>query len=187
MEANRSQTRWTYAEFARLPGEGGQRHEIIGGELHVTPSPSSAHQRVVTRLSALLHAFVGENALGEVFAGPIDVLFEEGDYLAPDVVFVATERASLVTDRGVEGPPDLVVEVASPSTAERDRGVKLGRYRLYGVREFWVADPGARTIEVWDLAAGDEEPVVSGGEDVLCWMPGSGTETLEIDVEALFE
>jgi len=186
MDANRTRTRWSYAEFARLPSEAGRRHEIIGGELHVTPSPSSAHQRVVTRLAALLHAFVREHALGEVFAGPIDVLLDEGDYLAPDLVFVAAERADLVTDRGVEGPPDLVVEVASPSTAERDRGVKLERYRLLGVREYWVADPRARTVEVWDLAAGAEEPVVSGEADVLRWMPGSGTDTLAIDVGAVF-
>jgi len=186
MEANRTRTRWTYAEFARLSSERGERNEIICGEAHVTPSPSSAHQRVVTRLSALLHGFVRENALGEVFVGPIDVLLEDGDYLAPDVVFVATERASLVTDRGIEGPPDLVVEVASLSTAERDRGVKLERYRLYGVSEYWVVDPRARIVEAWDLTGGAEEPVVSGDEEVMPWTPRRGSETLEVDVGALF-
>ncbi len=92
------------------------------------------------------------------------------------------ERVDLLSDRGVEGPPDLVVEITSPSTAGRDGGVKLERYRLYGVAEYWVVDPDARTIDVWDLAGGAEEPAVHGADDVLRWSPGSGRATLEIDV-----
>jgi hypothetical protein len=80
-------------------------------------------------------------AVGKVFTAPLDVLFAEGDYLNPDIVFVRADRVNLIGDRGVEGPPDLVVEVLSPSTEARDRGVKLGRYRLYGVPEYWVVDP----------------------------------------------
>jgi len=139
MEANRSRTRWTYAEFARLPSEGNTRYEVIDGELAVTPAPTGAHQVVVSNLMWILGKFVREHALGIVLPSPVDVLFGEGDYLEPDVVFVRTERRHLIGDRGIEGAPDLVIEILSPSTAQRDRGIKLERDSL-DTRERW-ADP----------------------------------------------
>jgi Uma2 family endonuclease len=80
MEANRSRSRWTYAEFARLPSEGSTRYEVIHGELAVTPAPTGAHQRVVANLVMLLGVFARDRGLGEVLPSPIDVLFGEGDY-----------------------------------------------------------------------------------------------------------
>lgn len=185
MEANRSRIRWTYAEFARLPREGGTRHELVGGELVVTPAPSPRHQRVVTDLVTRLNAFVQENGLGHVLAGPVDVLLGEGDYLEPDIVFVIRRNRHLLTDRGIEGPPDLVVEVVSPSTAARDRGVKLERCRHFGVTEYWVVDPDARAIEVRSLAAGEAEPTVLGAGDTLRWAPGDPDRVLEIAIAEL--
>lgn len=187
MEAKRTGQRWTYTEFARLPSEGGTRYEVIAGELVVTPAPSLRHQEVITHLSWLLYGFVRENELGKVYGSPVDVLFGEGDYLEPDIVFVGKGRFHLLTDRGVEGPPDLVVEVTSPSTATRDRGVKLDRYRLYGVREYWVIDPAERTVEVWHLAQDAREPVVYEGESALTWTPADGAASLEISLTELFD
>jgi Uma2 family endonuclease len=182
MEATPGRVRWTYAEFARLPSEGSTRYEIIDDELVVTPGPSTRHQRVVMRLASALHAFATARDLGEVLPGPVDVLFAEGDYFEPDIVFVAKERAHLIRDRGVEGPPDLVVEILSPSTAGRDRGIKLERYRLFGVAAYWVVDPEACTIEVWDLAARAREPVMWNAESSLRWAPGDGAAVLEVPV-----
>jgi Uma2 family endonuclease len=182
MEANRSRARWTWAEFARLPSEEGKRHEVIDGELVMTPSPSLGHQRIVKQLVRRLDAFVSQHDLGEIFPGPVDVLLDEGDYLAPDLVFVARERSHLLSDRGIEGPPDLVVEIASPSTAGRDRGVKLERYRLFGVSEYWVVDPDTRTVEVWDLARGAGESAVWGVGDTFRWAPSEGVVALEVTV-----
>jgi Uma2 family endonuclease len=182
MEANPSRTRWTWGEFARLPSEGATRYEVIDGELFVTAGPALRHQRIATDLVTLLNTFVQSHGLGQVFTGPVDVLFAEGDYLEPDIVFVGKERSHVLSDRGIEGPPDLVVEIASPSTAARDRGIKLERYRLFGVPEYWVVDPDARTVEVWDLAAGAAEPVVVRAEDTLRWGPAGGAATLEFEV-----
>lgn len=100
MEANRSRPRWTYAEFVRLPSEGSIRYEVIAGELAVTPAPTSGHQQVVTELVRALGNFVHDNHLGRVLVGPIDVLFGEGDYFEPDLVFVRSERAHPGTLRG---------------------------------------------------------------------------------------
>jgi len=185
MEANPGRARWTYSEFARLPSEGSTRFEVIDQELVVTPGPSTRHQRVVVRLVSALHSFVVAHDLGEVLPGPVDVLFAEGDYFEPDLVFVARERSHLLSDRGIEGPPDLVVEIASPSTAARDRGIKLDRYRLFGVPEYWIVDPDAGTIEAWDLAAGVREPVVGKAGDTFRWAPGAGSAVLEIPVADL--
>jgi Uma2 family endonuclease len=164
-------TRWTYAEYARLPSEGSTRYEIIAGELVVTPGPRPDHQRVVMRLLRALDPYVRSHGLGEVFPGPIDVLFAEGDYFEPDVVFVRNGREHIVSDRGLEEAPDLVVEVVSPSTANRDRGVKLERYRRFGVPEYWIVDPDAGTLHVWRLAEGATEPEVLRAGDVLRWKP----------------
>jgi Uma2 family endonuclease len=149
MEANRARHRWTYEEYARLPQPSearGTRFEVIDGELYVTPGPSLRHQRLVIQLTTLLHGFVRENRLGEVLISPFDVLFAEGDYVEPDVMYVRSGREHILTERGIEGPPDLLVEVLSPSTAARDLGIKLDRYRHFGVAEYWVIDPeGSRS------------------------------------------
>ncbi|MEQ1856690.1 MAG: Uma2 family endonuclease [Longimicrobiales bacterium] len=189
MEAKSMRQRWTYADYVRLPvpsEAGGTRYEIIDHELYVTPSPGRRHQGIVTHLVSLLHTFVRAHGLGQVFVSPFDVLFAEGDYLEPDILFVRKSRADIVTERGIEGPPDLVIEVLSPSTASRDRGIKLERYRLYGVPEYWVIDPDHRMVEVWRLAERAESPLSLGLDATLEWMPEPGT-ILVIDLTELFE
>jgi Uma2 family endonuclease len=141
----------------------------------------------VAQLIYRLVGFAEENDLGKVFPGPFDVLFAEGDYVEPDVVFVRTGRLDLVSSRGVEGPPDLVVEVLSPSTVDRDRGIKLERYRLFGVAEYWVVDPDEQSVEVWALASGAGAPVALGPRETLRWTPVEGGPTLELEVSVLFD
>lgn len=186
MEANERRTRWTYAEYARLPTSGSTRYEVIEDELVVTPSPSSTHQRIVTWLVVRLGPFVEEHGLGEVFAGPLDVLFAEGDYLQPDLLFLHSDRLHLLSDRGAEGPPDLIVEVGSPSTLARDRSVKRDRYRHFGVGEYWVVDPERRTVEMWRFTEDAPEPEVYSVDDRLEWRPDSDRPVLEIDMGELF-
>ncbi|MGD2069848.1 MAG: Uma2 family endonuclease [Gemmatimonadota bacterium] len=188
MATNPQRPRWTYSEFARLPDTGSTRQEIIADQLVVTPAPSLHHQRIAGRLFARLFEFVERQELGEVFPAPLDVLFGEGDYMEPDIVFVRKERAGhVLTDRGVEGPPDLVVEILSPATEARDRGIKLDRYRLFGVGEYWIVDPGERAIEVWDLKDGATEPVHYAGDDRLRWVPAGASGPLTIPLPELFE
>lgn len=185
MDANRTRARWTWAEFARLPSEGSRRYEIIADELYVTPGPAPRHQRVVARLIEILGPFVRRHRLGEVLPGPIDVLFGEGDYLEPDLVFVGSSGAHLVTDRGIEGPPDLIVEIVSPSTATRDRELKRDRCQLFSVPEYWVIDPEARSVEVWRFAEGPDAYVRLGVAETLQWRPVAGGPALSIEVSEL--
>ena len=132
--------RLTYEDFCCLPNDG-KRYEIIDGELFVTPSPFRPHQRVVTRLTRYLSTFVEENELGEVFVAPFDVVFSRFDVVEPDLLYVSKGRLSVLTEKNVQGAPDLVVEVLSPSTAETDRTIKLKLYARYGVQEHWIIDP----------------------------------------------
>lgn len=191
MEANRSRGhppkvgRWTYAEYMRLPMSGSTRYEVIDGELAVTPAPTSWHQRVAANLMRVLGTFVHKHGLGDLLPGPVDVLFGEGDYVQPDLVFVQADRIELVSERGIEGSPDLVIEILSPATAERDRGVKLERYRHFGVAEYWIVDLGARAVEVWRLADSVEAPSIVGEGDTLRWTPVDGGPTLEVAVEEI--
>lgn len=187
MESKGARKRWTYQEFARLPISGTTRYEVIDDELVVTPSPSARHQEAVTNLVTELNRFARTHGFGKVYTAPLDVLFTEGDYVEPDILFVRSDHLDLVTERGVEGPPDLVVEVLSSSTAARDRGVKLERYRLYGVPEYWVVDPDEQMIEVWKLAEGAGKPDVHVRGETVAWTPLPDGPTLSIRLDELFE
>jgi Uma2 family endonuclease len=141
-------TRLTYDDYCLLPNDG-KRYEIIGGELFVTPSPRFSHQRVVTRLTRYLSEFVEDQHLGEAFVSPFDVVFSRFDVVEPDVLYVSKARAAVLTEKNVQGAPDLVVEVLSPATARVDRTTKLKLYARFGVQEYWIVDPDGPSAEVY--------------------------------------
>ncbi len=140
----------TYEDYCRIP-EDRCRHEILDGEHVVSPAPYVAHQLVLGRLHAELFAQLERRKLGRVLFAPTDVRLGPHDVVQPDLLAIRPERASIITLRWIEGPPDLVVEVLSPSTGRRDRGLKAARYATFGVREYWLIDTDARTIEQFEL------------------------------------
>lgn len=96
---------------------------------------------------------------GRLFFAPIGVEFPDTDEgVQPDILFVSTERLSIVTEDWIRGAPDLVIEILSPSTARRDRTVKRHLYERQGVAEYWIVDPDAKQVEVWRFVAGANEP-----------------------------
>jgi Uma2 family endonuclease len=171
---------WTYDEYARLPDDG-KRYEVIAGDVYMSPSPHPRHQRALSRLNAALETFTQEHAIGDLYPAPTDVLLSEDDYLVPDMMFVRKERADIVTGRGIEGAPDLVIEVISPSSALRDRGLKRERYARFGVPLYWVVDVELRRVEVYRLAENPDLPaeIVS---DTLVWQPIPGGPSLMLSV-----
>lgn len=182
MQTQPAVRRWTYDEFARLPDDG-NRYEVIGGELFMTPAPTPLHQKVLTRLTTALESFCDTHGLGEVF-GPIDLLLGEGDYLEPDAVFVSRDRIGTISDRGAEAAPDLVVEILSPKTALRDRGIKRERYAHFGVREYWIIDTTRRRIERYLLQEDSDEPAEISST-TLRWQPVSNGPVLTLNVAEL--
>jgi Uma2 family endonuclease len=175
--------RWTYAEYARLPDDG-KRYEVIAGELSVSPSPGPMHQKALMRLSTALDQFTQEHGLGEMYHGPINVLLSSTDYLVPDLVFVRAERTGIITRRGIEAAPDLVIEAISPSTAMRDRGPKRERYAHFGVPLYWVVDVELRHIEVYRLSPDSDVPAEIV-RDALVWQPVPGGPSLTIAVPSI--
>jgi len=148
--------KFTYADYALLPED--RRYEVIDGELSMTPAPTPSHQDVVLELVARLRAFVTARRLGRVVLSPCDVVLSKYDILQPDVFFVASDREAIVGEKYIEGAPDLVVEVLSPSTESRDREIKAKRYAAFGVREMWLVDPMQRAIEVFVNSGGGFRP-----------------------------
>lgn len=139
--------RFTYEDYKLLPE--GKRYEIIEGDLLVIPTPTIRHQRLLLHLVVELGSFVTERGLGTVLPAPMDVILSDENVVQPDLLFVARQRQGILDPAGgVHGAPDLVVEIFSAATAGRDQVVKRKLYGKYGVREYWIVDPTARSVEV---------------------------------------
>ena len=143
---------FTYADYLLTPDD--VRYELINGELIMAPAPVPRHQRVGMRFSNRMGPFIDENALGELFAAPIDVYLSDTNLVQPDLLFISTARAHIITETNIQGAPDLVIEIASPSTEERDRSVKLELYARFGVLEYWLAHPLSQTVDALRLEDG---------------------------------
>ena len=157
-------TRLTYADYLETSDD--ERYELINGKLVMVPAPQTGHQMISIALASRLYTFVKERGLGTVVAALTDVVLSEATVLQPDLLNVSSGRSQIISRENVQGPPDLVVEILSPATAERDRTVKLDLYVKHGVKEYWIVDPDARTIMV--LVRGedgfDEAGVYGEGE-----------------------
>ncbi len=178
------QTRtWTVADLDVLPqDQPGDRHEIIDGVVFVTPSPVPFHQSVSIEFSSELREVVRRGRLGRIYTAPIDVQFSERDRAVPDIAFVSRERLGIVGPVRIDGAPDLIVEILSPSTRRRDTTTKRALYERYGVREYWLIDPIARTVTV-DVLRGGRYELLPQFDGVLrsAVLPG-----LAIEVAAVF-
>ena len=173
---------WTYSEYARFPDDG-NRYEVIDGEVLVTPAPSTMHQEVVARVLIALRAYAERHALGIVLPD-VDVLFATGHFLRPDIVFVPADRRDGISDRGIEVPPGLIVEIQSPTSSSIDRVKKPRRYGDFGVSEYWVLDPVASEALIWKFAEGAREP--ERHTDAFEWRPAGTVEALVLDPGNLF-
>lgn len=136
----------TYRDYANTPDD--ERYELLDGELIRMTAPAEIHQRVATSLGWKVAQFVSEKGSGRVYVAPFDVVLSDTDVVEPDLLFVSNERAHRVTAANVQGAPDLVVEILSPSSAKRDRTFKRALYARHGVSEYWIVDTETRTVAV---------------------------------------
>ncbi len=171
-----------YDDLAGMPEDDGLIREILDGELIVTPAPSPRHQRVSKRLQRQLERYFEPRGIGEVFNAPVDTILGPHDVVEPDLLLVTSPAT--VSDRAIEGPPTLVVEILSPSTAARDRNLKRRRYAAAGVTHYWLVDIDVRRIECLRLTAGGYVPAAEArGIDSLVHPDWPG---LRIDLAALW-
>ncbi len=139
----------TYDDFVLFP-EDGNRHELIDGEHYVTPSPNTKHQRVSVNLTGLMWSYLQQHPTGHLFAAPFDVVLSQFDVVEPDLIYLSHARAAeILTDKHIRGVPELVVEIASPSTRRRDESVKRQLYERMGVSEYWMVDPEFEAMRVY--------------------------------------
>jgi len=141
----------TYNDYLSLPDDS-KRYELYDGELYMVPSPRVKHQRIYRKLILILDQYVEKNKLGEILSAPLDVVFDEENFLQPDIIFISNERSDIIGEKNITGAPDLVIEILSPSTEYRDRGHKLQTYCRYGVREYWLVDPEKEIVEIMSLS-----------------------------------
>lgn len=169
----------TYEDYVGLPDDG-LRYELLDGELAVTPSPRTRHQHVSRELLVAIATWIKARELGAVFGAPCDVILDEFTVVVPDIVYVSQSRSALITERAVEGPPDLVIEILSPGTEHRDRDAKMKLYARCGVSWYWIVDPEQRTVEVYErLGSRYAEPEIHvGGVVMRCTVPAG----LDIDL-----
>jgi Uma2 family endonuclease len=181
-------TRLTYDDFLLFPDDG-RRHEIIEGEHYVTPSPNTRHQVLVGRLHFAIELFLRQHpGTGQVFLSPFDVLFTRWDVVEPDLLYIAGDQMDILTDKNVQGPPALVIEILSKGTWKTDEHVKRRLFERGGVREYWLVDPELDLVKVFRRHSNGSFPraaeLLREQRDVLTTplMPGLSIQLSELFV-----
>ena len=179
MATQRSGTLVTYEDYHNLPDD--QRYEVIDGELIIAAAPSVIHQIIQDNIGLLLNLFIRARNLGRLFYTATDVYLSDTNVVQPDLLFVSRERAHILTYGVVNGAPDLVVEILSPSTAQRDRTQKRELYARFRVPEYWQADVETRSVAVLTLVGDDYEVAGEYGMGETLVSPLLPGFTLDID------
>ncbi len=142
----RANVRFNYRDYLLLPED--KRFEILDGELCKVPAPNIRHQRLSRELvDALLH-YTRTRKLGEVLDAPCDVVLSDENVVQPDILFITVERRGIIGEANLNGPPDLAIEILSPGTRSKDLEIKRKIYAAFGIREYWIVDPEAETVDV---------------------------------------
>jgi Uma2 family endonuclease len=175
--------RWTFDELGAELSEINLPVELWDGEAIESPAPSFFHQEIVGRFHDLLKAWVPARDLGKTAVSPVDMVLSPRRSTQPDVIFVSKPRLEIITG-ALRGAADLVAEVISPESRRRDRIDKRDLYEQHGVREYWLIDPEAQTVEVLYLERGAYR--LTGR-----WQPGEKAKSrlldgFVVDVSALF-
>jgi Uma2 family endonuclease len=143
----------TIADLDAMPDDG-NRYELFEGEIFVSRAPSLSHQRVLINLAALIKNYLEQNPIGEVLPTP-GVIFDDFNGAIPDIVFISNQQVSNIgSEERIREAPELIIEIVSPGkeNARRDREVKRQIFGKHGVKEYWIADPEARNLEIYRLA-----------------------------------
>jgi len=136
----------------------GVKLELVEGEVAVSPSPTPRHSTVVVNLITILNVHIKAGRLGELHHD-VDTVLDQFNVRRPDILYFSNQNVHLIGDKHMEGPPDLAVEVISPSSVEVDREDKFEQYRGARVKYYWIADPMMRTLEAWELKRSKYVPI----------------------------
>lgn len=184
--SSQPKVKFTYEDYLLFPDDG-KRHELVDGEHAVTPAPSTKHQRVSINLATVLKNYLKQNRVGFVYPAPCDVVLSDLDVVQPDLLFVSTARLAIVTEKSIQGAPDLIIEILSETTRKTDEIVKRKLYEHHGVREYWIVDPELETVKVYRMTEqgyvrAAEFAQEAGGILTTPFLPG-----LQIPLSEIFE
>ena len=146
MTTDSSVSKLTYEHYVLFPNDG-NRHEVIDGRHYMNPTPSTYHQVVSKRLQYELYTQIELARLGNIFSAPLDVELSRFDIVQPDLVALANQSQAKITASKIVGPPELLIEIISPSSVENDLVLKRTLYQQSGVQEYWIVDPFERCIK----------------------------------------
>lgn len=148
---------WTYSELLKALDED-IYCELIDNQLFIMPSPSTEHQEITGEIAFLMMSVLKTSATGgKVFSAPYDVVFSEGHVVQPDILYINAEKINLIDKRCFRGAPDLLVEVVSPTSANRDYISKRALYERFGVTEYWIIDIANQAVTQLVLKDGKYE------------------------------
>ncbi|HEX8316417.1 MAG TPA: Uma2 family endonuclease [Flavisolibacter sp.] len=153
METVISNTKVSVREFREMlfDNDDDNYYEIIDGEMIRKSAPTPMHQRISRKVMVIIDRFISEKKTGEIFQSPIDVYLDEYNKPQPDLVFVSESKKAIITNDGIVGVPDLIIEIISPTSIIRDRIEKKALYEKMSVPEFWLIDPQYAAIEIYTL------------------------------------
>ena len=143
-------SRLTYEDYLQFPDDG-KRHEIVEGDHYMTPAPRTKHQKISVNLATAMASFAKQHKLGLVFTAPCDVILSDENVVQPDLLFVSTARAAIVTEDNIQGAPDIMVEILSESSRKKDEVTKRKLYERFGVQEYWIVDPELEIVKIFKL------------------------------------
>ena len=153
---------WTYSLMQeQLPAE--SRYELRNHYLIEMPSPKPKHQRIVTNVYDSLKPRT-KSEFGQLFIAPLDIVFDEGDSVQPDLIFISQANKHIIKESHIGGVPDLLVEVVSKGSVARDYIEKKNDFEKFGVKEYWIIDSLNETIWVYALSEAGKYELFSYAE-----------------------
>jgi len=174
--------KFTYSDY-RLLRDYNKRYEILDGKLLPAIPTTAAHQIVLLNLAIRVHTYIEKNNLGQILIIPIEVVLSNYDVVQPDIIFISSNNKQIIKSTHIEGIPDLVVEIISPGSAQRDRIIKRKIYALHGVKEYWLVHPEKQRVQMLRLEKGELQRITElTGEDILTSTMLSGLEIQLTDI-----
>lgn len=179
--------KWNEFKEMEIPDGDTSIYELINGEIVNRASPNSPHQRISARLITDFIIYNRQKKAGEFFSAPYDVYFdEETAGVQPDILFISKERSFIIhEDNGAVGAPDLIVEIISKGSIDKDRNLKKSVYRRFAVKEYWIVDPLHKTIEVYKME--DDDYHLSAFAEVEGKITSTVLADFELDVKTIFQ
>lgn len=139
--------KYTANDYMNLPQ--GAPFQLIEGELVYMSAPTTKHQEISGNLYFEIQTYLQKNTLGKVYFAPLSVKFDDNNVVEPDILFVSIKKQTIITEKGIEGVPEFVVEILSKGNVQNDRKRKMKMYGNFGIDEYWIINPILETVEVY--------------------------------------